>query len=290
MRTYKPYYGSSLARRLHKRRVPAPSPDDLCLLSSDGLLNIEQMLINEALVAKIFQCEHAAAAMSASEKKLNDLLEHQVATREEERRRIAHEIRDGLGQNLQALRMDISALHARTSATQPRLHGWVGTALDNLDSALHALGQIVAEMRPFQLELGLAAAVEWELDKFQRTCGMRSCLALDPRLGRIDLPDEHTLALYRALQECLNNVFRHSMASRVNVMLEIVDHAILMNVSDNGIGFDVDGPRKSSSYGLLGLQERMGALGGQLVVTSSHSHGTTVTLSLPFAPSRRRQG
>lgn len=290
MRTYKPYNGTSLALRPRLRRIAQSAPGGAARLSGDMLLNIEQMLINEALVAKIFQCERAEAALRVTEKKLNELLAHQVATREEERKRIVHEIDGRLGQNLLALRMDISSLHARTASCHPRLHDWVKRALDNLDSTINSVSQIVAHMRPFQIELGLAAAVEWELNKFERSSGLRCTLSLDARLASTVLTDEQTLALYRALQACLSNVFRHSLASRVEVMLEILNNSVLMNVSDNGIGFDAGQPRKSSSYGLLDVEERMTALAGRLVVTSSRPHGTTVTLSVPITPSPPRNG
>ncbi|MES2758081.1 MAG: ATP-binding protein [Pseudomonadota bacterium] len=285
MQTYKPYKGSSLALRPRVRRraqAPAGAPN---VLSPDMLLNIEQMLINEALVARILQCEQAYAALRANEKKLNELLAHQVATREEERKRIVREIDGNLGQHLLALRLDVSALHARTAGSHPRLHDWVDKALDNLDITISSVGQIVAHMRPLQIELGLGAAVEWELKKFEQASGLRCNLSLDGRLEDCVLADEQTLALYRALQACLSNVFRHSLASRVDVMLEVLNNTVLMNVSDNGVGFDTSQPRKSSSYGLLDVAERMTALGGRLVVTSSRPHGTTVTISVPITRS-----
>lgn len=282
MPTYRPYNATPLALRPRHRRYPGTG-DDAGQLSSDMLLNLEQMLVNEALVAKIFQCEKAEAALRESERKLNELLAHQVATREEERKRIVREVDASLGRNLLALRADISALHARTAQGHPRLHGWVDKALENLDSTISSVGQIVAHIRPFQIELGLAAAVEWELNKFQRSSGVHCNVSLDPRLDTMKLTDEQTLALYRALQACLSNVFRHALASRVDVMVEIAGDQVLMNVSDNGVGFDTGAPRKFSSYGLLDIEKRIAALAGRLVVASSTPHGTTVTLSLPLA-------
>jgi signal transduction histidine kinase len=289
MRTYKPYNGTPLALRPRHRRDPGTRAGDADQLSSDMLLNLEQMLVNEALVARLLQSEKAEAALRESEHKLNELLAHQVATREEERKRIVREIDGTLGQNLLDLRMDISALHARTSHSHPRLHNWVDKALDNLDSTINSVSQIVAHMRPFQIELGLAAAVEWELNKFQRSSGVRCNLSLDARLDAMELGDEQTLALYRALQACLSNVFRHALASRVEVMVEIACDQVLMNVTDNGVGFDTSRPRKSNSYSLLDIEKRIVGLGGRLVVTSSNPHGTTVTLSIPVALSSPRQ-
>ncbi len=279
MRTYKPYNGASPALRRRPRsaaRGPVPQ------LSSGMLLNVEQMLINEALVAKVLQCEKTEAALRANEKKLNELLAHQVASREEERKRIVREIDNNLGQNLTALRSDISALHARTAGAHPRLHNWVDKALDSIDSTISSIGQIVAHLRPFQLELGVLAAVEWELDKFERSSGLRCKLSRDAHWDDKVLTEAQTLALYRALQECLNNVFRHSLASRVEVTLARLNNAVSMKVSDNGVGFDTGQARKSSSYGLLDVEKRVTTLGGQLSVISSRPHGTTVTLSFPL--------
>lgn len=260
------------------------SRGDLHLLPPNQRLNIEQMFVNEALVAKIFQCEKAEAALRASEKKLNELLAQQSNKRDQERTRIARDISDSLGQNLLALRMDMSVLHARTSGSQPLLHDWVGAALNNLDRTIEAARQILADVHPFHLELGLVAAVEWELNILERRGGLACHLSLDPRLGELMLHDEQILALYRALQECLDNITRHSGASRVDVLVEILNGAILMNVFDNGIGFDVSLPRKKASFGLLGVEERMAALGGHLTVASSRERGTAITLSLPLDP------
>jgi signal transduction histidine kinase len=286
MRTYRPYTGSAPPLRLRGRRT-APA-QAAAQLSPDMQLNVEQMLINEALVARLLQCEKSEAALRASERKLSELLAHQVASREEERKRIVREIDGTLAQNLMALRMDISALHARTASSHPRLHDWVDKALDNLDSTISSVKQIVDHMRPFQIELGLGAAVEWELNKFERSSGLRCNLSLDARLEACALTEEQTLALYRALQTCLSNIFRHSLASRVDVMLEVLNDAVLMNVSDNGVGFDTGQARKSSSYGLLDVAERITALGGHSVVTTSRPHGTTVKLSVPLTPAGPR--
>lgn len=300
MQTYRRHHGSLLAQRRGGQKstvFPASTSQSGARTdqfegsgfpSPEMLLRIDQMLVNEALVAKILQFEKTETALRGSETKLNELLAHQCTTREGERKRIAREMNDNLAHNLLALRTDLSMLHARTSRSHPRLHGRVDAALVYLNSTIRSVEQIIADMRPFQLELGLAAAVEWELNKFERMCGLHCNLSLDPRLSELVLPDEHTLALYRALQECLNNIFRHSLASRVNVLLEVQGSAVLMNVADNGIGFDAGKPRKPGSCGLLGAESRMAALGGHLLVASSGSHGTAVTLSVPVPAALRR--
>lgn len=245
-------------------------------------LATDQAEVNEALVARIFQCERAEQALRASEQKLHDLLSHQLNTREQERKRISREIHDSLAQNLLALRLDVSALHQHTADKQPRLHDWVGYALDNLDVTIRAVRQLINDLRPLQLELGLLAAVEWELKKFTRSSGILATIAASAELTELAMDDECVLAVYRALQEFLNNIYRHSLASRADVVLSISGNTLSMTVSDNGVGFDPALPPKSSSFGLLGIRERVATLGGALAISSSRSHGTTMILTVPI--------
>jgi signal transduction histidine kinase len=274
------------ARIPDDKHEPAPSEsllqNDACLLSAAARLTREQMQINEALVAKIFQCQRAEEALRASEEKLHDLLAHQFQAKEEERKRISREIHDTLGQNLLALRMDVVSLHLHTSARHRRVHEWVGVALENLDRTIRSVRTIIADLRPFQVELGLEAAVEWELNKFRRSSGLICHLSMDERLAELPLSDEQTLTIYRTLQECLSNISRHSRATRVDVILSIKPSTFLMSVSDDGVGFDPAKERESTSYGLLGIGERLILLGGDLMLTSVESHGTTVSISIPL--------
>lgn len=246
-------------------------------------LAAEQMEVNQALVAKIFQCEVAEQALRESEQKLHQLLARQLSIREEERKRISREIHDHLGQNLLALRLDVATLHRQTADKQKRLHNWVGAALDNLDGTIRTVRQIIADLRPFQLELGLLSAIEWELNKFERLCGIRCTLSGKACIDELVLPDERNLAAYRALQECLSNIFRHSLASRVTVELGVEDGVLTMTVCDNGVGFDPEHAHKSSSFGLLDVRERLALVGGKLDVAGSQSHGTRVVVSIPIA-------
>lgn len=249
-------------------------------------LTQDQMLVNQALVEKIFACERAEAALRASEQKMHSLLAHQRATREDERKRISRELHDSLGQNLLALRIDIVMLHQRTTSRHYRLRDRIGAALDNVDVTLRSVKELLGELRPSGLELGLVATVEMELRKFMRASGIACDLKGASGIDDLVLDEEALLTLYRALQECLNNVFRHSLASRVRVRLAAADGLLTMCIIDNGIGFDPGAPRKANSFGLLDLQERVAGHGGELIVKGARSHGTEVLLKIPvLAPS-----
>ncbi|HEY0488755.1 MAG TPA: sensor histidine kinase [Telluria sp.] len=259
---------------LESRYPPAPPGADL---------GSDQMLVNEALVAKIFQCERAETALRESQQNLHDLLIHQLQLKEEERKRISTEIHDALGQNLMALRLDVATLSQVTGDRHPRLRAWVCAALDNIDSAIVTVRTLIAALRPFEIELGLEAAVEHELSQFRRTSAVACHLSMDQAVGDLFLTDEQTLTIYRALQECLSNVARHARATRVDVVLRVTPPMLTMAVSDNGIGLQRGVRRKPGGYGLQALRERVGALGGKVAVKSIRSQGTTVAVSIPLA-------
>jgi len=243
----------------------------------------DQMLVNQALVEKILAFEQAEAALRESEQKLHDLLAHQQAAREDERKRISRELHDTLAQNLLALRIDIVMLYQQTTRRHYRLRDRIGAALDNVDAILRSVRQLLGELRPSCLELGLMATVDMELRKFGRTSGIACDLAGTPGIDELVMDEEASLTLYRALQECLNNVLRHSLASRVNVRLDIVHGMLAMRIADNGIGFDPAAVRKPGSFGLLDLQERVNGHGGSLVITSAYAHGTELVVSVPLS-------
>jgi signal transduction histidine kinase len=241
----------------------------------------EQTEVNEALVQRIFRYEYVEQALRVSERKLQALLAHQLSDREEERRRIALEIHDTLGQNLLALRLDVATLHEQTATYQSRLHGWVGAALDNLDGTILSARQLIDELRPFQLELGLQAALEWKLRHFSRDTGI-SCKSVGvDTLGDVAIDEAQVLTLYRALQEVLSNISRHAAATEVTVKVGIERAELTMRVADNGIGFDPAHP-PAPAFGLMGMRERLVDAGGTCVLAPVAPHGTAVTITLPL--------
>lgn len=266
-----------------------PASNDRDSAHAEELLGLaqNQMLVNQALVEKILALEQAEQALRASEQKLHELLAHQLATREDERKRISQELHDSLGQNLLALRIDIVLLHQHTTKRHYRLRDRIGSALDNLDVTLRSVKELMGELRPSCLELGLHATVEMELRKFTRASGIAGELGVGSGIPELVIGEEQVLTVHRVLQECLNNVFRHSLASRVAVRLDATGDMLTLRIVDNGIGFDPAAPRKPSSFGLLDLHERVAGHRGELIVKGMRTHGTEVTLSLPIAPANQ---
>lgn len=277
-----------LRQRSVKRQPPGPGPQDAACTVADAELETavlrmteDQMLVNQALVEKIFSCERSQATLRDSEQKLHELLAHQRACREAERKQLSRDIHDSLGQNLLALRMDIVSLMQQTGSRHARLHGWVGAALDNVDFTLRTVKQLLSELRPAGFDLGILATIEIETAAFSRASGIVCELQVEPGIEGMDIDEETLMSMYRVLQEALNNVMRHSLASRVQLTLGHEGNTLCLAIRDNGIGFDTAAPHKSSSFGLATQREQVAAHGGSFDISSERAHGTRVAVQLP---------
>jgi len=217
-----------------------------------------------------------------NEEILRQLALHLQVIKEEERKRIAREIHDEMGQNLLALRIDVSMLHAHTAGTHPRLHAKVETVLANIDNTIKSVRAIINNLRPVVLDLGLHASFQWQLKEFERRTGI-TC-ELFAKADELDegLTEEQTTTLFRILQESLTNVARHANASCVNIALDRKNGYLKMSIADDGVGMYPRDRRKSKSFGLLGIRERISAIGGELTVESVLDQGTVLKIIIPL--------
>ncbi|MGZ3237320.1 MAG: histidine kinase [Burkholderiaceae bacterium] len=244
---------------------------------------VYQPIFNQdGTISGIFCQGHDLTKQKLSQDALHQLYAHQSQIREDERKRIARDIHDHLGQNLLALNIDVSMLHARTKDTHPILHQKVGMALQNIESTIHAIKSIINDLRPFELELGLYAAASWQIQKFERQTGIHCVLNSIQEDVDSGLTEEITAAAFRILQESLTNIARHSHATKVEIELSRRDNEFIMQISDNGIGFYQNDRRKGNAFGLLGIQERILFFGGKLIIDSNKKTGTTLFISIPI--------
>lgn len=218
-----------------------------------------------------------------AERRLQQLLAHQDQLSEDERQRIAQVVHDELGQVLMTVRIDMAILQARSAPDHPHLHQRVSTALANLDTALRSVKQIINQLRPFELELGLLAAIDWQLKRFQREYGITCRLSVGAGGGDYALDERRTLAVYRILQEALSNIARHAVASLVEVSLRHEGPLLQIDVRDNGVGVQPGKRRARAPFGLARVRQRLAALGGQLSLASPPGQGTALTIRIPTA-------
>jgi signal transduction histidine kinase len=221
-----------------------------------------------------------AEELQQSKLLLRQLASYQEQIKEEERKRIAREIHDELGQNLLALRIDVSMLQARTSATHPKLNEKASYALNHIDATIRSVRSIINNLRPPVLDLGLQAAIEWQLEEFRQRSGINCTMLVKDANFHCDLDDKCATTLFRVLQESLSNITRHAQATRVDIELYRDGPRFYLQIKDNGVG--MKDHKKMNSFGLVGMKERVSMLGGEFKIDSAPGKGTTLTISMPL--------
>jgi signal transduction histidine kinase len=217
-------------------------------------------------------------ALRRSRLQLRQLANYQEQVKEDERKRIARDIHDELGQNLLALRLDLVRMSSNPdldAATKER----ISAALNQIDSTIKSVRAIMNDLRPAVLNLGLHAAVEWQAKEFERASGIACELHIDHEEFAID--EQRATAMFRSLQESLNIVIEHAQVKQVWIDLQQSDGQLCIRIADDGIVEHPNSRRKKDAIGLIGIEERMRAQGGTFAMTSDPEHGMTITLSVP---------
>ena len=222
-------------------------------------------------------------ALRQSHAQLRQLALHLETVKEDERKRISRDIHDELGQNLLALRIDISMLSARTQHAHPRLHGRVAAVLENIDTTIKSVRGIMNELRPMALDLGLQAAIEWQVGDFRKRSGIACQLHIRDEALFAAIGSQVEIALFRIVQEALSNVMRHAHASVVELEFHSDARAVYVSISDNGVGITAQQQRKKQCFGLIGIRERVRALDGQVEIGAPPSGtGCRLWLQVPL--------
>lgn len=252
-------------------------------LASHGepVLTAEEIALVEAIGGLVgVALENAALRerMTAQQDRLRALAGGILHAREEEARRIAHELHDAAGQLLASVHIALDNLVQEVperAGTVRELHG----LLDQVEGQLRQLSR---ELRPTILDdLGLAPALEWLTQAVAQRTGLS--ISVDAPIDR--LPSLLETAVYRVIQEALTNAARHAHATSVNVEVWEESLTIRAVVRDDGVGFDVEAAlarRGERGLGLIGMRERVEALGGQLTIRSAVGQGTEVSVTIPL--------
>ncbi|MBN1218575.1 MAG: GAF domain-containing sensor histidine kinase [Anaerolineae bacterium] len=209
-----------------------------------------------------------------------------VSAQEEERRRISRELHDELGQALTALKINLDVARRSLPTDSPdKLVQSVAEASSLAVHTLEAARHLSLELHPAILDdLGLIAALRWEIDRFEQRTGQAVHFKVD--LGEITIQPELQITIYRIVTEALTNAARHSQADHIAVQLQLQGRQVVLSIEDNGVGFDAaawfSSPAERKSLGLVGMRERAELLGGQLEVISKPGEGTKVWVQLPL--------
>ena len=240
--------------------------------------------VNHEMRTEIAERQRAEEDLRESRDQLRALAARLQSVREEERTYIAREIHDELGQACTAIKMDLALIGRKLTKRQTKLLAKVASSIQLVDSAIVTLRKIASELRPRTLDdLGLPAALEAQAQEFESRTGIECSVSLPPEPLMLD--SDRSTAIFRIFQESLTNVARHARATRVEARLRRENNRIIFQVSDNGTGFDPEVAKASKSLGLVGMQERALLLNGEFKAEGVPGSGTTMTLTIPLAPS-----
>ncbi|GFO66875.1 hypothetical protein GMLC_04540 [Geomonas limicola] len=213
--------------------------------------------------------------------KMSDLNAHLETVREQERLAISREIHDEVGQSLTALKLDLSWIQNRVAKPHPELKERLTEMRKGLDYLIAKAQHITAELRPPLLDnLGLVAAIEWQVRQFRKRSGLE-CRYLPPE-GAHPLDEKTATAVMRIFQEAMTNILRHAHATLVEVSLYFGEGYLELEIADNGSGISPEEIGSTTAYGVMGMQERARLCQGELEITGRPGKGTTVTLTVPI--------
>jgi len=236
------------------------------------------------------ELQEEIARRELAEADRRDLQQKLTTAQEDERRRIARELHDQMGQHLTALGLGLKLVRDATPDSSP-----ASARLQNLQTLTDMIGRdvhhLALELRPTALDdLGLRAALMHYAEKWSE----RSGIEVDFQAAKLDssrLPPPVETALYRVVQEALTNVLKHSQARRVSLVLQRSPDHVSAVIEDNGRGFDVESGSQPAAtanrLGILGMRERVALVGGNLTVESSLEHGTTIIARVPLSTTPR---
>lgn len=243
-------------------------------------MKLEGRDIRLVLSHDITQKIEAEKKLKQSLGQIRMLTGHLQEVREEERKNIARDIHDELGQQLTILKMDVAWIIKKLQNPGEILIAQLKGLLDTIDGTMKSVRRMCSELRPALLDdLGLIAAMEWQAREFEKNTGIIVELTL-PAEALMLVPEIKT-GLFRIFQESLTNVARHAQAREVKVNLQEEDKSLVLNIGDNGKGFDTSILNEKSTLGILGMEERSLMMGGKYVIESEPGKGTTVKVTVP---------
>jgi PAS domain S-box-containing protein len=248
----------------------------------DVLFTVTLLCDEKGAPAEIAVTERDITALRLADRELRRLHASVVSAQETERKRLARELHDGVGQILSGVKFRLESLSCPGSGAASRA-GSVVAVSASLNKAISEIRRVSENLMPSELEnLGLAPALRTLCREF-KSPGVRLNLKIGP-LPK-ELPPDLALALFRITQEALNNAAKHSKAARISVNLSLKRGVFLLRVSDNGKGFSPGGKNRSSGrgVGLLSMRERAESVGGSFDYCSAPGAGTTLTVCAPLA-------
>ena len=219
-------------------------------------------------------------ALREREMRIAELSGHLLRVQEEERKRISRELHDETGQALMVIRLYLGMLEGNVGTRSARAK--IRETLDVVDRTIEGIRRIIGRLSPLVLqELGLIAAVRKEAKDLAKSSGVKARVTVSAEFGR--LPGIVETAVYRVVQEALHNVAQHASATSVNIEMRRDGDSVCLLVEDDGVGMVAKPKAGRQTFGLVGMRERIGNIGGNMKVTSARGKGTRIEVNAPTA-------
>ncbi|TFF42340.1 PAS domain S-box protein [Pseudomonas sp. RIT623] len=241
-------------------------------------------MVWDGVVWDITQGKQAELALAASQEQLRELSAHLESVREEEKARIAREVHDELGQMLTVLKLEVSMCELAYAELDAGLNERLASMKRLIAQLFQLVRDVATALRPPILDAGIASAIEWQGRRFEARTQIPCLVQVPDHLPT--LSDAKATGLFRILQEALTNVMRHARAHTVQITLAHEQDALRMTVIDDGAGFVVDAARPTS-FGLVGVRERVLMLGGSMTLDSEPGEGTSLSVAIPLQQETR---
>jgi two-component system, NarL family, sensor histidine kinase UhpB len=233
------------------------------------------------IVRDITERKRADEAILKQRDRLRNLAARVEKVREEERKSLARDIHDGLGQELTAIKMNISVLATRLKHDDA-ISEKIKSIRELIDTSILSARKLSMSLRPELLEeLGLGSAIEWQVHEFEKKFGISCSHSIEHK--PITVRDGVSIALVRILQEALTNVERHAAATQVVVKFEVFDRDVRLSIYDNGKGISEDREENVETFGIFSMKERAHEFGGVVRIKRLNEKGTKITVELPEA-------
>lgn len=252
------------------------------LLIVVGVLARREILAREDKRASLMEeRERLEREVGARTAELSELSNYLQTVREEEKSRLSRDIHDELGGILVGAKMDVAWVADRFKGRDPEAGEKLRRALVMLDEGVEMKRRIIEELRPTLLDnLGLAAAIDWQVRQVCERAGLQPTLTLDD--ADMELPPEVTIALYRIVQEALTNVVKYAKARHVDVELVVNAEGVSLVLQDDGVGLPAGADTNALSHGISGMRQRVRALGGEFTIRGKPRAGTTLEVNIPL--------
>jgi signal transduction histidine kinase len=255
----------------------------------EGKLTFENVEFIESMALLIGEAIHRfnlEEELRESENRLRLLSSRLLEVQEQERKRVAHELHDGIGQMLTAVKFKVEDTLQQMAKTKSRSKKALETIIPVIQQTVEEVRRIQMDLRPSLLDdIGILATIGWFTREFQK---VYTSIQIEKKIGirEEEIPDSLKVGIFRVIQEALNNIAKHSRANLASFSLRKSDGKLELVIEDNGQGFDLDGVRSVESpekgFGLSSMRERTELSGGRFSIESSIGKGTTIRAVWPI--------